>query len=64
MIFLRQLIFLRPKNFLGTKICKDVPNFLFFDHEDVLDFLVFILNLFFFFLYCPFFFKILGPPST
>ena len=62
MIFLRQLIFLRPKNFLGTKICKDVPNFLFFDHEDVLDFLEFLLNLFFFFSLLPLFFQNFGAP--
>ena len=43
MLFLGQLIFFRPMNFLGTNV-YDVPNFLFFGYKDVSNFLNFILN--------------------
>ena len=43
---------------MGTNVYQDVPDFLFFGHKDVLDFLEFHRKLKFFFYY-PFYFKIL-----
>ena len=36
----------RPKNILGTNVYKDIPDFLFFGHNDVTDFLEFHLKLY------------------
>ena len=43
---------------MGTNVYQDVPDFLFFGHKDLLDFLKFHWKLNFFFYY-PFYFKIL-----
>ena len=57
------MLFRSTKECLGTNVYKDIPDFLFFGHNDVTDFLEFHLKLYIYiyYFYYLFFFKILGP---